>query len=264
MLRFYVAVARTAFRRQLIYRWANMAGLLTNVFFGAIFSYVIIALYHARPVVAGYNVLDALRYTWLVQAEIMVVLNFGWYDLMLMIRSGEVISDLSKPCDFYWYWFSRESGRSLYYLLFRGVPTYLAGMLLFGLGFPGDWHAWLAYSASLVLGAALGIAYRFSYNIIAFWTLEARAIGGMAAVLALFFTGSYVPLAFFPPGIRAIIDWLPFTGMLNIPTEILLGKLSGSDLLLAFARQGLWLLIATMGARLLTLSATRRVVAQGG
>ena len=47
MLRFYIEVARTAFRRQLIYRWANLAGLLTNTFFGAVFSYVIIALYSA-------------------------------------------------------------------------------------------------------------------------------------------------------------------------------------------------------------------------
>jgi viologen exporter family transport system permease protein len=37
MLRFYFEVARTAYRRQLIYRWANLAGLLTNIFFGAIF-----------------------------------------------------------------------------------------------------------------------------------------------------------------------------------------------------------------------------------
>jgi ABC-2 type transport system permease protein len=53
MMRFYIEVARTAFRRQLIYRWANLAGLLTNAFFGAVFSYVIIALYFARPVVSA-------------------------------------------------------------------------------------------------------------------------------------------------------------------------------------------------------------------
>ena len=54
---------------------------------------------------------DALRYIWLVQALIMVVVPFGWTDLMLTIRSGDVVSDLTKPCDFYWYWFSREVGR---------------------------------------------------------------------------------------------------------------------------------------------------------
>src|SRR5438034_6568847 len=83
MLRFYLEVARTAFRRQLIYRWANLAGLLTNIFFGSIFSYVVIALFAVRPHVVGYDVRDTLRYTWLVQSIVMIVLTFVWYDLML-------------------------------------------------------------------------------------------------------------------------------------------------------------------------------------
>src|SRR5260370_38820869 len=198
MLRFYVEVARTAFRRQLIYRWANLAGLLTNIFFGIIFSYVVIALFHARPSVAGFDVRDTLRYTWLVQAMVMIVMTFGWYDMMLTIRSGAVISDLSKPCDFYWYWFSREAGRAIYYLFYRGLPTYVAGMLLFGFAAPLDWQSWLAFPLSLTLGTALVIAYRMLYNSLAFWLLEARAMGTMSVVVALFFTCSYIPLSVFP------------------------------------------------------------------
>jgi hypothetical protein len=41
MIPFYIDVARTAFRRQLIYRWANLAGLFTNTFFAVIGSYVV-------------------------------------------------------------------------------------------------------------------------------------------------------------------------------------------------------------------------------
>ena len=202
MLRFYLEVARTAFRRQLVYRWANLAGLATNIFFGVIVSYVYIALFQANGqsggVVNGFTLRDTLRYIWLVQALIMVVLPFGWFDLMLTIRTGEVVSDLSKPSDFFWYWFSRESGRNVYYLLFRCIPTYLAGMLLFGIGAPTGWDRWLLFGASLFFAATLGVAYRFLYNIIAFWVVEARAAGGFAQVIALFFGGSYVPVVFFP------------------------------------------------------------------
>jgi ABC-2 type transport system permease protein len=264
MLRFYVEVARAAYRRQLIYRWANIAGLLTNVFFGAIVSYVYIALFQARPHAAGYDVQDALTYIWVVQAMIMVVLPFGWYDLMLTIRSGEVVTDLSKPCDFYWYWFSREAGRDLYYFVFRLVPTYLGGILLFGIGLPKQWEVWLVYAASLMLGAVLGIALRFLYNILAFWILDARAAAAMTGVIALFFTGSYVPLAFFPPWLRGIAEWLPFSGLMNVPAEVFLGKLNGLDLALNLARQGLWVVTLTLAARLLAAIAQRRVVTQGG
>lgn len=264
MLCFYIEVARTAFRRQLIYRWANLAGLLTNIFFGSIYSYVIIALFHVRHSAAGYNVLDTLRYTWLVQSMIMIVLPFGWYDLLLTIRSGEVISDLSKPCDFYWYWFSREIGRNCYYLFFRSLPTYLVGALLFGIGVPGGLDRWLMCGVSLLLGAMLGIAYRYLYNLLAFWVIEARAVAVLAGTIALFFTGSFVPLPFFPAWLRAITDWLPFTGLMNVPTEIFLGKLTQTALLLSLGRQVLWLIVLTIFVRMLTSTAAQRLVIQGG
>src|SRR5579859_6137041 len=264
MLRFYVEVARTAFRRQLMYNWANLAGLLANTVFGIIFSYVMIALFQVKHLAGGYDLNDALRYTWLVQSLVMIVLTFGWYDLMLTIRSGEVVSDLNKPCDFYWYWFSREIGRSAYFLLFRGLPTYLAGMLLFGFSAPGDWKLWLAYAASLPLAAMIGIAYRFLFNIVAFWILEARAVGGLATAIALFFAGSYVPLPFFPLWLRTIATWLPFNGLMNVPAQIFLGKLTGQALLLGLGLQVLWVILLTLSVRSLTSVAARRVVVQGG
>ena len=264
MLRFYLEVARTAFRRQLIYRWANLAGLLTNAFFGSIFSYIIIALYHARSNVAGYNVQDTLQYSWLVQSMIMAVLTFGWYDLMMTIRTGEVVSDLSKPCDFYWYWFSREAGRSSYYFLFRSIPTYALGMLLFHIGLPGNWHAWPLYLLALTLGTMMGIAYRFLYNVVAFWIIEARSVSLLAVTVALFFTGSYIPIPFLPTWLRAIVDWLPFSNLINMPVEILLGKVGGDMLVLSIARQAFWLITLTLLARSLTAVAARRVSVQGG
>jgi ABC-2 type transport system permease protein len=264
MSRFYLQVALTAYRRQLVYRWANLAGLATNIFFGAIVSYVYIALFGARHATDGFSLRDTLRYIWLVQSIIMMVLPFGWFDLMLSIRTGEVVADLAKPCDFVWYWFSREAGRDLYYLIFRALPTYAAGMLLFGIGAPAEWQTWLAFASSLALAAALGIAFRFLYNVIAFWALETRSFGGFAQFLALFLGGSYVPVVFFPVWLKALTAWLPFGAMFNVPAQILDGKLDGLDLALAFINQLAWIVAITLACRGLTALAFRRVVAQGG
>ncbi len=264
MLHFYIEVARTAFRRQLIYRWANIAGILTNIFFATIFSYLIIALYHARPSTAGYNVTDTLRYTWLVQSMTMIVLPFSWYDLILSIRSGDVISDLSKPCDFYWYWFSREIGRDCYYLVFRSIPTYLAGMLLFGIGVSTNVGAILAFVLLLPFSAMLGIAYRYLYNVVAFWMTEARAVAVLAGTIALFFTGSFVPFPFFPAWVRAALVWLPFNGLMNLPAELFLNKLTANEVLLNVGCLLVWLIVLTILVRWITKTAARRVIVQGG
>src|SRR2546428_76941 len=151
MLRFYFEVARTAYRRQLFYRLANLARLLTPIFFGAIFSYVMI-----------------------------------------------------------------------------------------------------------------GIAYRFLFNIVAFWILEARAVAGFATTIALFFSGSYVPLPFFPEWLQTITTWLPFNGLMNVPVQIFLGKLTGEALLFGLGLQVLWVILLTLGVRSLVSIAARRVIVQGG
>lgn len=264
MSRFYLHVAATAFRRQLVYRWANLAGMATNIFFGAVVSYLYIALFQARPHVAGFDVRATLRYIWLVQALIMVCLPFGWLDLALTIRSGQVVADLAKPCDLFWYWFAREAGRSAYYLLFRAIPTYAAGALLFGLGVPTGAGAWGIFGAMLVLGAASGIAYRYLGNLATFWVLEGRAVVTMFQVVALFFTGSYIPIMFFPGTLRAFAEWSPFFGMESGPVQAFLGALAGPELALTLARQAFWLVALVLLARGITAIAARRVVIQGG
>lgn len=264
MLRFYFEVARTAYRRQLIYRWANLAGLCTNIFFGIVMSSVMIALYHARPVTAGYNLRDALSYIWAAQALIMVVLPFGWQDLMLTIRTGEVVTDLSKPCDFFLYWFSRELGRAVYYFIFRGLPTYLAGFLIFGLEISANWLVWPVFLVCLALGAMSGVAFRVLLNLAAFWILEARSLITLGLTTAQFFTGNYLPVVFFPAWLFTLASWLPFNGMVNAPTQVFLGKLTGEPLLFDLALQLGWLLVLIVVVRLITTIATRRVVVQGG
>ncbi len=264
MLRFYFEVARTAYRRQLIYRWANLAGLCTNIFFSIVMSAVMIALYHVRPVTSGYDLRDALSYIWAAQALIMVVLPFGWQDLMLTIRTGEVVADLSKPCDFFLYWCSREFGRAVYYFIFRGLPTYLAGLFLFGLEFGVHWFAWPVFLICLALGALSGVVFRVLLNLVAFWLLEARAVITLGLTVAQFFTGNYFPVVFFPAWLYALAGWLPFNGMINAPTQVFLGKLSGSPLLFELFLQLCWLLALIIVVRLITTMATRRVVVQGG
>jgi ABC-type uncharacterized transport system permease subunit len=71
-----------AFQRQLAYRFANLSGLVTNGFFGLLRAYVIIALFGARPAVAGYSIGDAITYTGLAQALIAYIALWGWWDLM--------------------------------------------------------------------------------------------------------------------------------------------------------------------------------------
>ena len=54
-MRLYWEVARRAYQRQLAYRTANFAGLITNAVFGYLRAAVMLALYANQQTIGGYD-----------------------------------------------------------------------------------------------------------------------------------------------------------------------------------------------------------------
>ena len=260
----YVAVARLAFQRQLAYRTANLAGLATNLFWGMLRASVLMALFGARPLVAGYSVQAAVTYTGLTQALIAPLALWGWWDLIRTIRTGEVASDLSRPWDFFWYWAAQDFGRAFAQVLFRGAPL----LILYALAYrivlpPSPWH-WLALVLALVQALLLSFAWRFIVSLSAFWVQDAVGIGRAAWTLTTFLSGFIMPLAFYPPWLLAFMRCTPFPAMINTVVEVYLGLVQGPALLGALALQSLWLVVLYAVARLLLAVGVRKLVVQGG
>jgi ABC-2 type transport system permease protein len=263
-MRLYYELAKRALKRQTAYRAANWAGFATNCFFGALRSYVFVALFSQRPDAAGYDLLDSLRYTWMTQGLLAFVFIWGWYDISTSIRTGQVASDLAKPFDYYAFWLSQDLGRAVYHFLFRTIPTYAVGMLLFGLGLPSDPIVWIGFLASLCCAELVSFAFRFLVNLSSFWLLDDRGVSMLANIFTTFFSGLLVPIAFFPDWLRAIAEVLPFQSVMYVPAAVFLGKLTGWSLVLALAQQLGWFVVLVLLGRALLAVATRRLVVQGG
>jgi ABC-2 type transport system permease protein len=263
-MRLYYEIALRSFRRATTYRSSYIAGMLTNAFFGALRSFVYIAIYGAGSSVAGFTLQDAISYTWITQS--LISIGSGWIisrGLMASIRSGDVITDLSRPWNFYGYWLSQSLGEHGFNLLLRGTLTYLIGVLYFRAHLPTPLEA-LAFAVSVGLALVLSFAFSFIVNLSAFWLLENSGVIMIANVLLSFFSGFLLPIAFFPAALAAIARALPFQGITGLPAEIFLGQLSGTALLQALLLQLVWVGVL-IGLGLLVLrAAVRKVVIQGG
>jgi ABC-2 type transport system permease protein len=264
----YPAIAGMAFKRQLAYRTANLAGLATNSFFGLLRASLFLALFSngRQSTIAGYDVQAATTYTWVTQALIMVVSLWGWWDIEITIRSGDVVTDLARPFSYLGYWLARDYGRALYFLLFRALPTLVLGQLTLpgGLRWPGDPLAWLTCAVSLTLAISVGFTWRFLLNVSAFWTTDARGLGGLANGLVLFLGGFLVPLRFFPESVQPLVLSLPFAAIVQVPTDLFVGRLSGLAAVQAVASQAVWAAALLALCQLVVARAVRRVSLQGG
>jgi len=263
-MRLYYEIALRSFRRATTYRSAYIAGVLTNAFFGALRSFVYIAIYGAGGSVAGFSMSDAISYSWVTQS--LISIGAGWIisrELMQSIRTGDVVTDLARPWNFYGYWLSQSLGERGFNLLLRGSLTYLIGVLYFQAHIPTPAQA-LSFAVSIALALMLSFAFSFIVNLSAFWLIESSGIMMIANVMLSFFSGFLLPIAFFPPTLAMIARVLPFQGISGLPAQIFLGQLTGTRLAQALLLQLFWC-VALVGAGLLLLrAAVRKVVIQGG
>lgn len=177
------------------------------------------------------------------------------------IRSGDIALDLVRPASLQLWSLAEDLGRAAYLFLVRGIPPMVLGALLFDITFPASAPAWLAFAASFAAGVLVSFAWRYLVALSVCWLIDDRGVNTFSLVLTTFFSGMLLPLGLLPGLFGDLAAALPWAAMVQVPTDVYLGK---TGLLEALAFQGLWaavlLGLGALGTRLIR----HKVVIQGG
>jgi ABC-2 type transport system permease protein len=264
-VRVHALIAGYAFRRFATYRGAMIGGITANTVFGFIQAAILTAVWRQHPVINGYDVSDAVTYTFLGQALIAPMAVFGGgIDLSERIRTGDVATDLFRPVDFQAYWLSQDLGRAAFSFLGRGIVPFTAGALVFHLHIPSDATVWAAFALATMFGLLVSFALRYLVALTTFWLLDERGVSGMTTTVALLFSGMTLPLVLFPGWLGSLAQILPWSAMVQVPADVFLGQPGGGTLGRSFAFEAGWAAALLLAGRALSQVARRRVVAQGG
>jgi ABC-2 type transport system permease protein len=256
-------------RRYAAYRIGALSEAVTNTVFGFLRAYILIALWHARPALGGYDAADAVTFCFLTQALIGPVQIFGGMELTERIRTGDVAIDLYRPVDLQGWWLADDLGRAAFALAFRTGPPLLTGFLVFRLAVPGPVR-WAEFALAVLLAMLVGFGVRYVAALCVFWLHDDRGVQAVSLVAALFFSGLLLPLVVFPGLLGQIADHLPWAALIQVPADVFLGKASyfglhgASGLLAAYGFQAFWAVVLLAAGRALTVAARRRLVIHGG
>ena len=265
-MRVYLAVFALGLRRYSTYRAATTAAVFTNVVFGLINAAVLLALFHARPEINGYDATDAVTHVFVAQALIGPTAVMGPpLELAERIRTGEIAVDLMRPASPLAWWLSHDMGRAAFTVAARSVPTFTAGALVFSLALPNDPARWAWAAGALALASLIGFAFRYLYAASGFWLLDTKGVSAVSHLLAPVFAGMLIPLVLFPPPVADVLRVLPWAAMVQVPVEVFLGKdtVPGGPAG-ALALQAAWAAALLGLGALVTARAARKVVVQGG
>nr|WP_240760277.1 ABC-2 family transporter protein [Phytoactinopolyspora endophytica] len=263
--RLFAAHVAMGFRRWSTYRLAMVAGAFTNTVFGLIKAYITVgAIGAAGGTVAGYDAATGATYAWLAQALIGPVAVFGWRELALRIRTGDIAVDLARPVDPQLAFLAADIGRAAYTFIPRGFPPLLVGALVTGLALPTTPLPYVLGLVSAMLAVVLSFAGWWLLNLAAFWLLDLRGATTLYLVASNVLSGMIVPVHWFPGWLWTVASWTPFPSLIQTPIDVVMGHATGTEALGLIGTQAAWLAGLLIAGRLVFRAGARRLVVQGG
>ncbi|MFD1956891.1 ABC transporter permease [Paenibacillus thailandensis] len=262
-LKVYVMFGLKAFINQLSYRsevWLRLFGNFVAILIQSEIWKSVLGNGQADGIAADqmvtYSIINTLLFSLLLHGV------SGKVDESL--KSGSIASELVKPLTYPFFLLSNGLGNALYQFVFTVIPSVLLAWFCFGIVPPSS--GFHASAFILALGMAVAISFLLGYliSLIAFWLLNHFALNWMMGGLMTIFSGSFLPLWYFPDSLKAIAGMLPFQYLGYFPAAVYLGTIPAAEVPLVFAKGLLWIALLLVIVNRLWRKAIRRLIVQGG
>jgi ABC-2 type transport system permease protein len=264
--RTFLSLVSAGFRRYSTYRQATLAGAFTNIVFGFLRCYVLLAVTKGSGGTAGgYQPAQIITYVWVTQGLIATVGIWEGSELADRIRTGDVVTDLLRPVPPVVSYLATDLGRAGFAALTRFVAPVLVGAVAFGFYLPHRLLTYPLFVVSVLLAIVSSFACRYVVNASAYWLLDIRGPRLAWVLGANVLSGLYFPLSFLPGWLYLLLWWLtPCPGLLQGPVDVLVERRSVAGQLAILAGQLVWVGLMLTLAWYVQRRGERRLVVQGG
>lgn len=260
----YLSIFITALQQAVAYRARTFLTLLANLIWVVMVYYLWRTVYAGNTAIQGFTWTQMRSYILLSYAINMLLSFPSAGRMMARVRTGEVAQDLLLPVNYLYGQFALALGAAVVEGGLSALFTLALGILVFDLLPPVSPAAMALFLISIGLGFLIKFLVAFMTTLLCFWTVNSLGLLWAQGAVIHLFSGTLIPLAFFPGGLRTLAEWLPFQGIVYTPVMIYLGRIQGPALLQALAVQVIWVVVLWVSARLFWARAVRALEIQGG
>lgn len=261
-LRKWRAVFGIYFQEGLAYRASGLIWILTDVT-TAVTMPLVWAHASSNGAIGGFKTSDfVLYYLCMLMLGSFITSHIMW-DLAMEIKEGQFSTALLRPISFYQLTYLRNiSWRIIRCSLFG--PFFILLLVLYR-GLLGEatlyfgWEFW----AALILGHLVSFTFVMAMAMLALYTQEVYSIFELYYIPMLFLSGQLFPVSLLPTWAATLAKFFPFYFTTGAPTEILIGRVSGSAAVQTIGIQVVWIVIAYFASKVLWRNGLKHYTAVG-
>jgi ABC-2 type transport system permease protein len=121
----------------------------------------------------------------------------------------------------------------------------------------------LAFIPALIGAAVLRFIIEWVLALSAFWMTKVSALNNLYFSVRTFLSGGFAPLSVLPPVVATIATWSPFPWSQAFVVNVAMGETTGTDILVGYAAQAGWIVVALVLLKVVWSRAVRRYSAVG-
>lgn len=263
-MRTFLYLVRMTFLTKFAYMkafWFNAAGTAASIF---IYYFLWQFVFQKQETLQGFTMTQMTSYVILSR---MLASQFAGginMEFAQWIYDGAIGVELLRPVSLFFTLFAKRVGEFAFFVLFKGMPITLIGLLLLGGEGPaGGWN-FLLFLCSVCVSIGIMFFFEFMVGLCSFYTLHMYGMSFTKSALLSILSGGIVPLFLFPPALAEVLNYMPFAGMVSVPVQIFLGKYEYQQALPFMGLQMIWLVLLLLLSKVLYQIIIKKVVVQGG
>lgn len=215
----------------------------------------------------GFSMTDMTVYVFLSNLVGFLTSTDSSDNLAYEIQDGSIIMRMIKPVNIDYSLLATEIGNKVMMVTFIFLPV-MIGVEIYRftvLGYVAfNIVNFLLFILSTVLSYLLSFYLNLIFGYLAFFLMNIWGFSILKGTIIKFFSGSLIPLAFFPEAVRVVFEQLPFASLVYVPTMIYMGKYTGSELAFVLLKQVFWIIVFVGISRMIWKWAQKRLAVQGG
>lgn len=180
------------------------------------------------------------------------------------VITGEIASDLIRPISLVGYLSAEYAGSSTYRFFFNLIPVAGIGFFLFRIQFSFQFSTLFLFLISIINVSILYFLLTYCVGLLSFWYEKIGNLNILIDSSITLFSGSVIPLWFFPQFFSALIEFSPFPYLYFFPISLALGKLSIGDIYVGLFIQLFWIIAVYSLSKLIYKKGIKKLTIQGG
>ena len=216
------AVAFVTYKEWSAYRTHSLVSVFVGPIYFIVQYFIWSAVYGDNGSLAGMGLEQMICYFGATGLIGYLVMDFADWNLQMLVRTGKFLTFALRPIHHRFFALSQKIGHRILGFFLEFLPCFFIFKFIFKVDIIPKYPLWAIIS--IILAFFMNFYMNYCLGMAAFWLVQTDGLRSVIGLIAQIFSGTLIPLVFFPEWLQKCLFFLPFQYTSYVPAMVWTGS----------------------------------------